>query len=112
MTYRIIFTPYFKKAVKRLAKKYKSISRDLASIQNQLSENPTSGILITSNTYKIRMAIASKGKGKSGGARIIYYVVTNQNDIYLMYIYDKSELENLPDKQIKEMIEELIKEME
>lgn len=50
--------------------------------------------------YKIRLAIKSKGKGKSGGARVITYVLTDNNEIYLLTIYDKSEFDSIDDKTI------------
>ena len=59
------------------------------------------------NTFKIRIAIKSKGKGKSGGARIITFLVTENREIYLLTIYDKSEFDNLDDKILKSIIESL-----
>ncbi|WP_394335460.1 type II toxin-antitoxin system RelE/ParE family toxin [Geofilum rhodophaeum] len=56
------------------------------------------------NCCKIRLAIASKGKGKSGGARIITHVVFKDDTVYLLSIYDKSDIENLTDKEILELI--------
>ena len=50
------------------------------------------------------MAVTSKGKGKSGGARVITYLVTEDNEVYLVYIYDKSQLENITKEQIMEQL--------
>jgi mRNA-degrading endonuclease RelE of RelBE toxin-antitoxin system len=58
-------------------------------------------------TYKIRLAIKSKGKGKSGGARVIPYVMTDDKEVYLLTIYDKSEFGSVNDKTIKAIIESL-----
>ena len=68
MNYSIIAVPTFKKEVKKLAKKYHSIKTDLATLFATLEVNPTQGTSLGNNCYKIRMAIASKSKGKSGGA--------------------------------------------
>jgi len=54
--------------------------------------------------YKIRLAITSKGKGKSGGARVITYIVTDDSEVFLVYIYDKSQLENITKEQILELL--------
>jgi hypothetical protein len=59
------------------------------------------------NTFKIRFAIKSKGKGKSGGARIITYNVVDDQEAYLLAVYDQSELENINDKTLKSMIKDL-----
>ena len=65
------------------------------------------GIALGNDCYKIRMAITSKGKGKSGGARIITYVAVIQSNIFLLSIYDKSEAENISDKELKERLKKL-----
>ena len=57
--------------------------------------------------YKIRLAIKSKGKGKSGGARIITYVVTDDKEVYLLTIYDKAELDSVDDKTLKKVIAQI-----
>jgi hypothetical protein len=62
------------------------------------------GTPIGKNCYKIRIAISSKGKGKSGGARIITHYVITDKTVYLLSIFDKSERENLTDKEIKELL--------
>jgi len=54
--------------------------------------------------YKIRLAISSKGKGKSGGAKVITHLVYKNDTIYLLAIFDKSDMENLSDKEILEII--------
>jgi mRNA-degrading endonuclease RelE of RelBE toxin-antitoxin system len=53
---------------------------------------------------KIRVSIKSKGKGKSGGARIITYVITPQKEIYLLTIYDKAEFDSIDDKTLRRII--------
>jgi hypothetical protein len=69
-----------------------------------LKEEPEKGTSIGHNCYKIRLAIASKGKGKSGGARVITHLVFKDNTVYLLTIYDKSDIENLTDKEILELV--------
>ena len=54
--------------------------------------------------YKIRLAIASKGKGKSGGARIITHVYVAFNAVYLISIYDKSEQDDINDNDLLSLI--------
>lgn len=100
MIYKVIPTPDFKKLFKKLAKKYPSLKADLQQLIETLAENPTSGTNLGHNLYKIRMAIASKAKGKSGGARVITFLVTDDLEVYLVYIYDKGQLDNLTKGQI------------
>ncbi len=71
---------------------------------NSLKENPFQGTSIGNNCYKIRLSIASKGKGKSGGARVITHVYVSDKTIYLLPIYDKSEQEFISYQEIKEII--------
>lgn len=73
----------------------------------EISQNPEFGTFIGSDCYKVRIAIASKGKGKRGGARTITYVYIQTETVYLLTIYDKSEKENLKPNELKIMIESL-----
>jgi hypothetical protein len=74
-----------------------------------LEENPVIGTPLGNSCYKIRLAISSKGKGKSGGARVITCVIIADKDVYLADIYDKSEQENISDKRLKELAQQIQK---
>ncbi|WP_372946762.1 type II toxin-antitoxin system RelE/ParE family toxin [Mariniphaga sp.] len=104
MSYNVYPTPYFKKLFKKLYKKHPSLKSDLNDLIQTLKEKPDFGIPMGSNIFKIRLAVTSKRKGKSGGARIITYLVTEHKEIYLVYIYDKSQLENITKEQILELL--------
>lgn len=105
MNFDIIATEPFERKLKRLAKKYKSLSADLSTLFDELSENPTLGTSIGKDCYKIRLSIKSKGKGKSGGARLITYVRIIKETVFLMDIYDKSEQVNINGKELEKLIE-------
>jgi hypothetical protein len=107
MSYNIELTENFKKEAKRLSKKYFSLKNDLEALGAILSENPTTGTNLGNNIYKIRLAIKSKGKGKSGGARVMTQVKIVNQTVYLFSIFDKSEKDNISDKEIKELIKEI-----
>ena len=104
MSYNIIAVPTFRKELKKLAKKYPSIKTDLAALFESLEQNPVQGTSLDRNCYKIRIAIESKGKGKSGGARIITNFVIAEETVFLLSIYDKSKKENLTDKELDELL--------
>ena len=110
MNFNIVATEPFERKLKRLAKKYKSIKADLGIIIAELEVNPTLGIAIGKDCYKIRVAITSKGRGKSGGARMITYIRILKNMVFLMDIYDKSEQANISDKELKMLIDILTQE--
>ena len=110
MNNRIIVTGNFEKRYKKLKKKYRSLSADLALFEKQLLHNPHLGTPLGKNTYKIRLAVKSKGKGKSGGMRIISYVeldffIADTTNIYLLTIYDKSETDSISKEDISKLIE-------
>ncbi len=94
----------FERELKRLAKKYASLRGDLGQLIKQLQENPTLGTSLGNNAFKIRIAISSKNKGKSGGARVITYFITEENELFLLSIYDKSERADIPDKLLQSLI--------
>lgn len=111
MSFSVIPTNKFKKEVKRLIKKFPSLKMELFDLNKILEESPETGTSLGNNTYKIRVSIKSKGKGKSGGARIITYVITANKEVFLLTIYDKSEFENIDDKTIKNIIQSLPSEL-
>jgi mRNA-degrading endonuclease RelE of RelBE toxin-antitoxin system len=107
MSYEVIAIPNFKREIKKLAKKFPSLKNDFAQLLESLREEPTQGTPLGNNCFKIRMAIASKGKGKSGGSRVITHLKVYHTAVYLLSIYDKSDQENIPDKELKELLKEI-----
>ncbi len=108
MSYRIELSSNFKKEAKRLTKKYPSLKTELAVLFTELEENPTIGTPLGNDIYKIRLAIASKNKGKSGGARVLSFVKVTPTTVLLFSIYSKGEIDNLSDKEIKELIKDYL----
>ena len=109
MSYKVKTTDVFEKQAKRLIKKYVSQKAALLHLVQELKEKPEQGTAIGKSCFKIRIAIASKGKGKSGGARIIANIVFTEAIVYLLSIYDKSEKENLTDKELEELLKAIPK---
>lgn len=107
MSYEVIPTPRFKRQAKILLKKYNSLAGELRAFEQDLIANPTQGKSLGYNAYKVRVAVKSKGKGKSGGLRLITYLITEESEIYLLTIYDKSEIDSVDDKTLKGMIKEI-----
>ncbi|WP_338769799.1 hypothetical protein WAF17_10565 [Bernardetia sp. ABR2-2B] len=112
----IIITENFRRESKKLLKKYSSLKGELIDLEETLLANPKTGVLIKENIYKVRLAVKSKGKGKSGGLRVINYLVkVNIDDeeeitIFLMSIYDKSIQENISDNRLKSLVSEVTDE--
>jgi len=104
MSYNVYTIPPFDKQVKRLSKKFPSFKKDFSNFLLILKENPEKGIPLGNNCYKIRITIASKGKGKSGGARIITHLKMTRSAVYLLSIYDKSEQEDIPENYIIDLL--------
>jgi len=109
VSYNIIYTHEFEKEIKRLSKKYLSLKKDFKQLLEELSANPMSGTPLGNNCYKIRLSITGKGKGKSGGARVITHVAVIKETIVLISIYDKSEQSAITDVEIKARLRKYIK---
>lgn len=110
MSFEITATPDFRKSLKALAKKYRSIKSDFQRFSESLRINPFQGTELTPGIRKIRMAIESKNRGKSGGARVITYSVLAseiEGHIYLLDIYDKSEFTSVDVKILQEKVKEI-----
>jgi len=104
MNLKIISLESFAKDVKKLHKKYKAIASDLRILESELQENPQCGINLGNACYKIRLKNSSVPTGKSGGFRVVYYYVDEENNLYLMAMYSKTELENISDERINEIL--------
>lgn len=112
MSNKVIVRPTFQKQAKRLAKRYKSFPNDLQKLIDELKENAALGKSLGGNVYKIRLAIVSKNKGKSGGARVISYAYQIAETVYLLSIYDKADTENITDEELKYLIADVESELE
>jgi mRNA-degrading endonuclease RelE of RelBE toxin-antitoxin system len=107
MSYDVKTIDVFERQAKRLIKKYASLKKELLKLVQELKENPEQGTAIGKSCFKVRISIASKGKGKSGGARIITNIVVTDATVYLLSIYDKSEKENLSDKELDQLLKSI-----
>ena len=108
MSYKISTIEVFDRQARRLAKHYPSFRDDYRHFLADLQENPLQGSDLGEGIRKVRMAIASKGKGKSGGARVITYaadiiVHQQEGELILLSIYDKSNQSTISDKEIKRL---------
>ncbi|MDP4275194.1 MAG: addiction module toxin RelE [Bacteroidota bacterium] len=107
----------FKRQAKPLLKKFASLSKELTQLEEDLIKNPQLGKSLGHGAYKIRLATESKGKGKSGGLRIISHVcpeiigvIEKDGDVIfvtLIAIYDKSETASISDKELKNLINKI-----
>jgi len=106
-------TDRFEKESKRLIKKYPSLLKELRLLGESLSLNPKQGTSLGNNLFKLRLAIKSKGSGKSGGARVITNLIVRKNveqddRLYLLSIYEKSERSTISTDELKRMAIEIL----
>ena len=104
MNCKVLTIPQFEKDVKNLAKKFKAIKQDLSKLINELQKEPLQGISLGQGIYKLRLANTSIPTGKSGGFRVITYFLDEENNLYLLSIYSKTEKENIADDEIREAL--------
>ncbi len=78
----------------------------MIDFSKSLRENPFQGDRLARDCYKVRMKITSKGKGKSGGSRVITCVKVVNEQIKLLTIYDKSEQETISDAFLTQLLGE------
>lgn len=110
MTYDFRLSPDFERQAKKLAKHYPSFKKDLLLLLDSLKANPWQGVDLGNGIRKVRMTISSKGRGKSGGARVITMNVNVDVEkliIALLYIYDKAEVGNVTDQFLRQIIKEM-----
>ncbi len=113
MASTVLTTPYFERRYKRFKKKFTTLDEDYEVLINQLETNPESGTSPGSGLYKVRMASASKGQGKSGGFRVVTYLRRNTGDdteVILITIYDKSEESTVAKGELEKLVKKYVGE--
>lgn len=107
MKNRVIVEHSFTKPAKRLARRYPSFPTDLLRLIEELESNSLLGTSLGGNLRKIRLAIRSKGKGKSGGARVITYIYLEGSRIHLLTVYDKSERDTISSDELSRLVNDV-----
>ena len=102
--YTVIEQELYKKALKKLSKTYKNIDLDIKDFLQSINTKEDLGIELKSNVFKARVANSNKNKGKSAGYRLISYLAIVENELHLLYIYDKSKLVNVTEKEVDRLI--------
>ena len=100
----------FAKEAKRLAKKYPSFKQDYKDFLLSIKNNPLQGDEITKNIRKIRMAIKAKGKGKSGGARVITFNILTDIEnghVVFLLLYDKKDASTVKVNVVKQLVRDM-----
>lgn len=104
---QIALTPQFKRDLRNLSKRYRSIRTDLQALIERLQLGETPGDEITGyrdKIFKVRLKNSNIQKGKSGGYRVIYYVKT-EKEIVLVTIYSKSDFSDASNETIEDAID-------
>ena len=99
----------FRRKFKKIYKKNRKLNEDIEALIEILEENPTTGTFLSDDIYKIRVANSSKNIGKRGGFRVITYYLDENDVVYLVEIYEKNNIENIPIEQLVKIIQEEIK---
>jgi len=107
MIREILFSDEFGRSFKRLKKRYRSLSDDFKKLLASLAENPRQGVELYDGMRKVRLAITSKGKGKSGGGRVIIRLTVYNTRLSFLYIYDKSDMPDVSDAYLEGIIKQV-----
>jgi mRNA-degrading endonuclease RelE of RelBE toxin-antitoxin system len=73
-------------------------------MQNYLLENPNAGMIMRGSGGIRKLRWAARGKGKSGGVRVIYYWANQKEHIYLLTLYSKGEQANIDAATLKRVV--------
>ncbi len=104
MSFDVFTTDFFARELKRLAKRHPSLKNDYKTLVDSLKKDPKQGEPLGKDCYKIRIAITSKGKGKSGGGRIISCVKVVASSVFLLSIYDKGDKDSIANKELDTLL--------
>jgi mRNA-degrading endonuclease RelE of RelBE toxin-antitoxin system len=107
MKNKIIPSEFFIARFKKLRRKFPSLAEDIIQLEKLLFENPMLGTSLGANLYKIRLASKSKGGGKSGGFRVVTFLLEESKNgfiVFLVTIYDKSSESSIHKKDLLEIV--------
>lgn len=103
--FKVITTSPFRKEAEKLKKKYPNIKEDFLDLAIKLKKDPVTGNdSLGRNCFKVRMQISDKGNGESGGARVIINVIIEDNEVYILSAYDKSDKDTISEKELDQLI--------
>ncbi len=108
--YTVVEQDLYKKSVKKLSKNYKNIETDIKNYLKSIKIQEDLGIELKSNIFKVRIVNSDKNKGKSAGYRLISYLAVVKNELHLLYIYDKSKLTNVTEKEVDKFVTKQIRD--
>ena len=109
MISEVRFSDEFNRAFKQLKKRYRSLPADLKNLLLSLDENPLQGVELYDGMRKVRISFISKGKGKRAGGRVIIRLQLSDTVLSFLYIYDKSDMANVSDAYLDQIIMEVDK---
>ncbi|MBR0046650.1 MAG: type II toxin-antitoxin system RelE/ParE family toxin [Bacteroidaceae bacterium] len=104
---RVRISEDFRVAYKKLKKRHKSLEADFERLLSSLLQEPIQGVELEGGARKVRLAVSSKGRGKSGGARVIIRVRLIADELQLLYIYDKADFENVSDAYLRDIMKRM-----
>lgn len=108
MSFNVRSIPPFDKQLKRLSKKYVSLKSEYQVLLTDLEQNPTvNATPIKYGCYKRRLIVASKNKGKSGGLRVIFTILVQDQNVILLSVYDKSEADSITNNELANLLKQL-----
>ena len=110
MIYKIVPTNNFSRELKKLCKKHPALKEQIKYLSTELSVNPERGVSLGHGCYKIRISSPDKHGGKSKGFRIITYVVLLKGIVFLLTVYDKSEISTIKDSEIRRILKDFEQE--
>jgi mRNA-degrading endonuclease RelE of RelBE toxin-antitoxin system len=108
--YSVKITDIFAKETKKLSKKYRHIQKDCLPLLDQLEAGQLVGDAVSgfdNKLYKVRVPSSDQKKGKRGGFRVIYYIVSDENEIFLLTIYAKATQANIKNNDVRKMLDQL-----
>jgi len=104
MSFTVVEHALYQKALKKLLKKYRNAQTDIHSFLKNISSIEELGVELKPNVYKARIANSNKNRGKSAGYRLITYLEVVEDELHLIYVYDKSILTNITEKELDDLL--------
>ena len=113
MPTRVDIPPQFTRQTRHLRRKKPSVSAEARELVGALANDEGPGALVPdlgyTGVYKVRLRNRSAGRGKRGGFRVVYYEAVAKQ-VYLLLIYSKTEVDNIPNVEIQRVLSSVMRD--
>lgn len=113
MSYSVYLPASFKRSLKLLTRRFPHVREDVCAAIDEILRHPTLGVVVpgSEGVRKLRIRSTDLKRGKSGGFRLLYIVLSNRELICPLLIYAKSDWGDVTRRELRALLADLKQEL-